>query len=73
MRPDFASGRTPKLLEERTPAYLNFYLNDLRLSQRAAKQLQRELVELVKRHKVSTTGGAYTLSVVMAPRSNRRS
>lgn len=72
VRPDFASGRTPKLLEERTPAYLNFFLNDLRLSQRTAKQLQRELVELVKRHKTSRIGGAYTLSVVMAPRSNRR-
>jgi hypothetical protein len=72
VRPDFAEGRTPKLLEENTPAYLNFYLNDLRLSQRTAKQLQRELVELVKRHKASRSGGAYTLSVVMAPRPTRR-
>jgi hypothetical protein len=71
VRPDFAKGRTPKLLEENTPAYLNFYLNDLRLSQRTAKQLQRELV-LIKRHKASRKGDAYTLSVVMAPRPNRR-
>ena len=71
VRPDFAQGRTPKLLEENTPAYLNFYLNDLRLSQRTAKQLQRELVELIKRHKANRTGAAYTLSVVMAPRPNR--
>jgi hypothetical protein len=72
VRPDFAEGRTPKLLEENTPAYLNFYLNDLRLSQRTAKQLQRELVELIKRYKASRNGSAYTLSVVMAPRPNRR-
>ena len=29
VRPDFAEGYTPKLLEENTPAYLNFYLDDL--------------------------------------------
>jgi hypothetical protein len=67
-----SEDRAPKLLEENTPAHLNFYLNDLRLSQRTAKQLQRELVELIKRHKASRKGDAYTLSVVMAPRPNRR-
>lgn len=72
VRPDFAEGRTPKLLEEHTPAYLNFYLSDLRLSKRTAKQLQRELVELIKRYKAVSKGAAYTLSVIMAPRSNRR-
>lgn len=72
VRPDFAEGRTPKLLEEHTPAYLNFYLNDLRLSQRTAKQLQRELVELIKRHKATRNGAAYTLSVIMAPRPARQ-
>lgn len=72
VRPDFAEGRTPRLLDENTPAYLNFYLNDLRLSRRTAKQLQRELVGLIKRHKASRHGGVYTLSVVMAPRPNRR-
>ncbi len=73
VRPDFESGRTPKLLDEHSPAYLNFYLDDLRLGSGEAKQLQRELELLLKRYKAAPQGtGAYTLSVVMAPASTRR-
>lgn len=73
VRPDFESGRTPKLLDENSPAYLNFYLDDLRLDSGEAKQLQRELVGLLKRYKAAPQGpGAYTLSVVMAPASSKR-
>ncbi len=73
VRPDFESGRTPKLLDEHSPAYLNFYLDDLRLGSGEAKQLQRELVLLLKRYKAAPQGsGAYTLSVVMAPASSKR-
>jgi len=69
VRPDFAGGRTPELLAEGGPAYLNFYSDDLRLSADQAKQLQRELVALAKRYKACEGPGAYTFSVVLAPRT----
>lgn len=69
VRPDFESGRTPNLLADSGPAYLNFYSGDMHLSPRQAKQLQRELVAVLKRYK--DQGGetpAFTLSVVLTPR-----
>lgn len=73
VRPDYKPGRTPKLLDDNSPAYLNFYLDDLRLDLCQAKQLQRELVCLLKRYKSAPEGGGtYTLSVVMAPAVRRR-
>lgn len=72
-RPDFKNGRTPKLLDDDSPAYLSFYLDDLRLSLCDAKRLQRELVDLLKRYKAAESGlGTYTLSVVMAPTVAKR-
>ncbi|AEG91572.1 helix-turn-helix domain-containing protein [Ramlibacter tataouinensis] len=72
-RPDFKQGRTPRLLDDNSPAYLNFYLDDLRLNVCDAKRLQRELVDLLKRYKCVEPGsGTYTLSVIMAPMVARR-
>ncbi len=72
-RPDFVQGRTPKLLDEDSPAYLNFYLDDLRLGVCDAKRLQRDLVDLLKRYMSLEPGsGTYTLSVVMAPTVAKR-
>jgi hypothetical protein len=69
VRPDFEPGRTPDLLSEGGPAYLNFYSDDMRLSADQAKRLQRELVALLKRYKDQTDGGqAFTLSLVLTPR-----
>lgn len=70
VRPDFDSGRTPQLLNEGEPAYLNVYSDDLRLSAAQAKRLQRELVALLQRYKDAADPGPrrYTLSLVLAPR-----
>jgi hypothetical protein len=69
VRPDFAPGRTPDLLSDAGPAYLNFYSDDLRMSAAQAKRLQRELVALLKRYKDQAQAGqAFTLSLVLTPR-----
>lgn len=77
VRPDFAPGRTPDLLSDTGPAYLNFYSDDMRLSAAQAKRLQRELVDLIKRYKdkeqaPSAMRGqvspAFTLSLVLTPK-----
>lgn len=69
VRPDFAPGRTPDLLGDASPAYLNFYSDDMRLSAAQAKRLQRDLVALLKSYKDEADGGqAFTLSLVLTPR-----
>jgi len=68
VRPDFEAGRTPGLLRPNTPAYLNFYSDDLRLTRAAAKRLQIELVALLKKYKACEGPHLYTLSAVLAPR-----
>jgi hypothetical protein len=74
VRHDFKQGRTPRLLDDGTAAYLNLYLGNLQLSPREAKQLQRELVALFKRYKTAEKGpNSYSLSIVLAPSSKRRS
>ena len=72
VRPDFEEGRTPALLRSQGPAYLNVYSDDLRLSQAAAKRLQRELVTLFKKYKDCEGPSIYTLSAVLAPRAPTR-
>ena len=69
VRPDFHTGKTPRLTHEGQPAYLNFHTESMKLSAPLAKKLQRELVEIVARYKsLSTaTGDRYVLSVVFAP------
>lgn len=71
VRPDFEGGRTPHLLEPRSPAYLNFYTDDLRLTAEQAKALQRELVALFKRYKAFDGPRPFTLSTVLSPRSKK--
>lgn len=69
VRPDFSLGRTPDLLSDASPAYLNFYSDDMRLSAAQAKQLQRDLVALLKNYKDKAgRGQAFTLSLVLTPR-----
>jgi hypothetical protein len=73
VRPDFALGRTPDLLSDKGPAYLNFYSDDMRLSAEQAKRLQRELVALIKSYKdteahPSAKGPTFTLSLVLTPK-----
>jgi hypothetical protein len=72
VRPDFEQGRTPALLRSQAPAYLNVYSDDLRLSQAAAKRLQRELVTLFKKYKDCEGPAVYTLSAVLAPLAPKR-
>ncbi|MBI5254854.1 MAG: hypothetical protein HY855_00025 [Burkholderiales bacterium] len=68
VRPDFEGGRTPQLLREGEPAYLNVYTDGLRLGATQAKRLQRELVALLQRYKDSPPGPRrYLLSLVLAP------
>jgi hypothetical protein len=68
VRPDFEHGRTPGLLSEEGPAYLNFHSDDLALTGKQAKMLQRELVALLKRYKAVTGGKRlFVLSVVLTP------
>ena len=69
VRPDFALGRTPDLLSDASPAYLNFYSDDMRLSAAQAKRLQHDLVALLKSYKDEGAGSqAFTLSLVLTPR-----
>jgi hypothetical protein len=65
VRPDFEGGRTPDFLDSRMPAYLNFHSDGLRLSPAQAKQLQRELIQLLKRYKRGDAHRRYSLSIVL--------
>ena len=68
VRPDFEGARTPALLSEHGPSYLNFHSDELHLSIAHAKKLQRELVDLIKRYKSAPAGTqTFTLSIVLAP------
>ncbi len=68
VRPDFELGRTPDLLADQGPAYLNFHTESLHLSAAQAKALQRELVALIKRYKaLGDSTQRHALSVVMTP------
>jgi hypothetical protein len=67
MRPDFEGGRTPDLLEQGSPAYLNVFVPALQLDLPQAKRLQLELVALLKQFKSVEGARAYSLSIVLAP------
>jgi hypothetical protein len=69
VRPDFEPGRTPALLDEGTPSYVNLYSSELNLNEDDAKQLQRRLVELFLDYKNRTGTGRFTLSLVLAPKA----
>ncbi|WP_395670140.1 hypothetical protein [Rhodoferax sp.] len=69
MRPDFEPGRTPALLDEGTPSYVNLYASELNLTGDDAKQLQRRLVELFMEYKDKSGTGGFSLSLVLAPKA----
>jgi hypothetical protein len=69
VRPDFEPGRTPALLDEGTPSYVNLYASELHLTEADAKQLQRSLVELFLHYKSRTGVGRFSLSLVLAPQA----
>jgi len=62
---------TPSLLDDRSPALLNLWAEDLDLSFGDAKALQRELTEVLRRYRQRPGGRRYLLRLSLAPSADR--
>lgn len=67
VRPDVDLWTTPAFLDDATPAYVNFYAENLMLSTQDAKELQRDLARLFVSYKSKSGNKEYSLSLVFAP------